>query len=822
MEEEHAWVELHVEAWESEKTGNGQSITDVGRNTVRRNAQHIWRRRVSPAERHVFAAEAQQRLSLIAKIAPLAGLPPEPDTDDLAALSPWFRRAWDLLVARRALRLPIRALIRRIPGDSVGSLRTRNFLQESADDNENLAREGIDALDIRLGRLPACRPSRYIDMLEADSPDPADDEGRRIPNYLQRRREAFIRLNEQMPAFRRAIEGVEKRQSKATGTLAGRYVPYLREEIAEARSVMKNLTELIDGLTAWSGADAVALAREEATSDATPDVANRVAYQHHLLQWEECAAAYRYAENALSDLIVLRAARGDTLTVDLEGHMETLHRSVARRLADLEIQVRFKQSVLHERYSSRADEAALLQSLPVLPWSRVQNMVGEGASGQVEAWIKTDHNDNVVDRVARKEAQNLTPNGHALYDIWRPADRHMPVEVAAMYRLRALKDSMKSVIQIRNWRPVGDGKTSIIYMNLCQHGDLAQVRDQYVNLPGRQMPPEAFVWSVLESLADSGLLMERGEVADVPPGLHNWTQIVHGDMKAANVLLDDNKTGLFTGFPRAILADFGLAIIHPIKTLHGAAGTFIPGSPSNVRGIGMIARTLIEAVWEFLEDDDPGWTAVTQTTYSNELINLIHRCLSRDLDDRPTLLEIKKAATTKSGDLRHDAAIDMRNAKADDPRWAALKVLTTNTKVPVALARDADGDVEMVGGPTGQPIRSRLPPRSGHDPDDDAGGDEEGDPDEQHPGEDPDDDALEDDADGNLDDDLDDDLDEDSDEDIDNDIEDDAEQGLDKDPDIELDDDIDNDLDGGSEDGSGDSDENSDDMIDVRSRALRP
>ncbi|PIA92612.1 hypothetical protein CB0940_05262 [Cercospora beticola] len=747
MAEEHAWVELHVEAWESEKTGNGQPITDVGRNTVRRNAQHIWRRRVSPAERHVFADEAQQRLSLLAKIAPLAGLPPEPDTDDLAALSPWFRRAWDLLVARRALRLPIRALIRRIPGDSAGSLRTRDFLQASADVNEDLAREGIEALDIRLGKLPACRPSRYIDMLEADSPDPADDEGRRIPNYLQRRLGAFIRLNEQMPTFRRAIEGVEKRQSKATGTLAGRYVPYLREEIAEARSVTKNLTELINGLTAWSSADAVALAREEAKSDATPDVANRVAYQHHLLQWEECAAAYRYAENALSDLIVLRAARGDTLTVDLEGHMETLHRSVARRLADLEIQVRYKQSVLEERYSSKDDEAALLQSLPVLPWSRVQNMVGKGAFGQVEAWIRTDHNNNVVDRVARKVAQNLTPNGHTLYDIWRPADRHMPVEVAAMYRLRALKDSVKSVIQIRNWRPVGDGKTSIIYMNLCQHGDLEKVRNQYVNLSGRQMPPEAFVWSVLESLADSGLLMERGEVADVPPGLHNWTQIVHGDMKAANVLLDDNRTGIFTGFPRAILADFGLAIIHPIKHPGGDsrpwrafgngrsaaprqgpanAGTFIPGSSSNVRGIGMIARTLIEAVWEVPEDDDPGWSAVTQTTYSNELIDLIERCLSRDLDDRPTLLEIKKAATTKSGDLKHDAAIDMRNAKADDPRWTALKVLTTDTKVPVALARDADGDVEMVGGPTGQPIRSRLPSRSDHDSDDASDDDPDG------------------------------------------------------------------------------------------------
>ncbi|KAF2210354.1 hypothetical protein CERZMDRAFT_86093 [Cercospora zeae-maydis SCOH1-5] len=741
MAEDTAWVDLHVEAWASEV---GEARTERGQNTVQRNARQVWVRRVKQADRVTFVTAAGQRAALEANVARLSPLLPEPNTDDLDILSPWYERAWDLLVARRRLDPVLETMIACIPGNGTASVRTRErYLQARRNSNRDRTGDGLDALENRLGALPSCRPSNYAGSLEDDRPDADDEEGRRIPNYLRRRCEAFVALKGELPGTRDAINAVITTHTHIPGDTAARYVRYLHAETALVDSVMENLTELIEGLSVWVDADTLVLAREQAISGDAPSLDDGVAYENNLVLWEECRNASALSFNALKNLVALREARGDPSTTTLEARLRNLRQAARTRSLELNSQVGGKRSALETRREQ--DERVLRQSRPVSPWSQWQHVVGAGGHGTVQAWIKTDHNDRVVDRVARKQSRNSNRNDKHYSDVWQPPDSNMPSEVAAMYKLRALKDSSKSIIQIRNWRPVAAArKEYLIYMELCQHGDLMKVRRQ--NIMSNQMPPEAFLWSIIESLADASLLMQRGEVADSPPGLHNWTELVHGDMQAGNVLLDINTTGSFAGFPRAKLADFGMVFIHPAAGASlerwedfggmlwfapeqsprrddlGYSYTDAPSSPANVWGIGMVIRMLIEPQWKATTRDVSEWSDIVRETYSEELINLLAECLQAAPGARPKLADIKGHVRTMSRNAKHDAAIGMRDASADDPRWDGMRVLTDDTDVPLALAKDADGDVEMVGGTTGEfvldPVRLPRGPSDDSDSDD--------------------------------------------------------------------------------------------------------
>lgn len=159
----------------------------------------------------------------------------------------------------------------------------------------------------------------------------------------------------------------------------------------------------------------------------------------------------------------------------------------------------------------------------------------------------------------------------------------MPLEVAAMYRLKACQSSSDSIVQIRNWRRrLADGSDYLIYMEYCQNGDLSRSRAAYNTING-PLPPEPFVWSILDSLADAGLLMKQGRLRNGDPQIDalwdaSWNTIVHGDMKHDNVFLDINTTGRWSGYPRAKLADFGLSFFLPISTANTPRWNTIGGS----------------------------------------------------------------------------------------------------------------------------------------------------------------------------------------------------------------------------------------------------
>ncbi|KAM3420620.1 hypothetical protein BST61_g3879 [Cercospora zeina] len=733
MAEDTAWGDLHVEAWEWQAR---QARTKRGQDTVERNAQQFWRRRVKQADRNTFIAAAGQRAALTANIAKLVPLPPEPNTDNLDILSPWFERAWDLLVARRRLGQVLGTMMGCIPRNGTSSGRTRAYLEGKIATH----RARLDALQYRLGVLPTCRPSNYADSLEDDSPSPADDEGRRIPNYLQRQREAFAALKGKLPGTRDTINAVITTNTHVPGNAAARYVRYLGVESALADSVMDNLTELIEGLSAWADADTRLVEREEAISGNAPSLEDRVAYTNNLPLWDQCRDASTSVWTALNDLIALRQARGDPSTTNLEAHLRDLRQDVRNRVSELDSQADDRRIALENLLEE--DKNNFWQSRPVLPWHRCHAKLGRGNHGEVEAWAKRDHNNNVVNRVARKWTKNKNPNDNDECEVWHPPDRNMPLEVAAMYKLRALKESSKSIVQIRNWRPLQrankqGGQRCLIYMSTVQHGDLKLVTEPDSEGEEFGLPPEAFIWSVVESLAEAGLLMQRGEVADSPPDLLEWSQIVHGDMKPDNVLLDINTTGRWPGFPRAKLADFGISVIHPFgmywegfceedwgapEHVRGPKEHLgPPGSAANVWGIGMVVRMLIMQDYDLPMKGEPNWPTGITDKYSKLLINLLNKCLKLKPDKRPSLVNIKKAATTRSGDAKHDAAIEWRTVSQDDQRWEEMNVRTKNTDVPLALARDADGDVGMVGGPTGKLVGDSTPPRDPDDPPSDNG-----------------------------------------------------------------------------------------------------
>jgi hypothetical protein len=87
--------------------------------------------------------------------------------------------------------------------------------------------------------------------------------------------------------------------------------------------------------------------------------------------------------------------------------------------------------------------------------------------------------------------------------------------------------------------------------------------------------PEPFLWYVLECLTFACLLLERGSADANTTKEDNWQQIVHRDIKLDNTYLDIPSNETYPCYPRAILADLGMAfrtfnndLRHPMDFVH--------------------------------------------------------------------------------------------------------------------------------------------------------------------------------------------------------------------------------------------------------------
>ncbi|KAF1849244.1 kinase-like protein [Cucurbitaria berberidis CBS 394.84] len=210
--------------------------------------------------------------------------------------------------------------------------------------------------------------------------------------------------------------------------------------------------------------------------------------------------------------------------------------------------------------------------------------------------------------------------------------------------------------------------------------------------------PEGFIWHVFSQLVNACEVLQTGAFAPAAADA-NWKAITHLDIKMDNVFVEP-PTG--DGFPNTVLSDFGLSF-YPLEHsdattldnpqeyvfekqgtnyapehqfLHGAPGNWtILGEKTDVWSIGSL-------IWKFLANtyiadgprreiisdrgtvvnewcaglQDPGQMGAPGATppftglfypafrmYSEELRNLVARCLNWEPQHRPTLREIRRA-----------------------------------------------------------------------------------------------------------------------------------------------------------------------------------
>ncbi|KAK4555773.1 trifunctional histidinol dehydrogenase [Recurvomyces mirabilis] len=343
--------------------------------------------------------------------------------------------------------------------------------------------------------------------------------------------------------------------------------------------------------------------------------------------------------------------------------------------------------------------------------------LGSGAYGSAHKWVKVDSTNIIVDRVVIKDARS---NGNGS-DWWNRLDTYwgrdprdatgkqfLPNEVLAMYRLRSRIGS-DSIVHVRNHRLFPREERLLMYLEYAPFGDLSQfvqwyqkqlealwltldiLSDWQKERPDRdkanQRPwlPEAFLWSVFESLAHASLLMATGDIHPSP--VSDWTPIYHLDMKLANIFLGVPLKSRYRGYPSTKVGDFGLCWLPKTQTgglpleqkWRGSAWNGPPegfkvqqGSgraeqevcPStNVWGVGIVMYGLVELEegdrrldWEWRPEEDvntdrqrraqrhhqverldvPTFRPGAKKHYSSTLLKLITDCLQYRPRNRPT------------------------------------------------------------------------------------------------------------------------------------------------------------------------------------------
>ncbi|KAI7156431.1 hypothetical protein KC349_g6347 [Hortaea werneckii] len=312
-------------------------------------------------------------------------------------------------------------------------------------------------------------------------------------------------------------------------------------------------------------------------------------------------------------------------------------------------------------------------------------------------------------------------------------------------------------------------------MEFCPNGDLgdlalspnyalARQRLNEQGNGGQDLPPwipEPFIWSVFESLATAGLLMEKGELEAHPGEPHWWEEIIHRDFKLSNIFLGENLEARYRGYPSTKLGDFGLSLILR-KNDNRPNGDFVevgtkgarapeqaytkyarPSAATNVWGIGIIIWSLIsleetdksldwddDAVLDRMPLEGPETDAMwkrkkvpeidenAEQFYSKELVGLMRECLQFDPNQRINILRLRRRIINHAQDAR--LTNGLRSAEKDNDGFRRDISFKTSKWPLNGLARDIGDFPKGFGGMHELPVPSSDGDSS--DDDDDLGG----------------------------------------------------------------------------------------------------
>lgn len=140
-----------------------------------------------------------------------------------------------------------------------------------------------------------------------------------------------------------------------------------------------------------------------------------------------------------------------------------------------------------------------------------------------------------------------------------PEDRRMHKEVFVHRMLTSINETdhivgYRASAHFKTWRMYR------MYTDNCPHGDLADVVDKHLQLRNRGQRdrgarkeeykiPEDFIWSVLKGLVQAALVMAIGKGDFEKPDKVAWKEVVHLDIKSANVFLAKPDTAEWPADP---------------------------------------------------------------------------------------------------------------------------------------------------------------------------------------------------------------------------------------------------------------------------------